>query len=129
RFRSIKEVLARRRWASTTYSCSRAISPGRISRRWGNFDFIIAHGVFSWVPAEVQEALLSTFRRLLAPEGVAYMSYNVYPGWKAKEIVRDAMLLASGDSVTPEEKVREARRPGRTPWVSGIPTSCTTNSR
>jgi len=41
---------------------------------------------------------------------VAYMSYNVYPGWKAKEIVRDAMLLASGDSVTPEEKVREARR-------------------
>jgi SAM-dependent methyltransferase len=76
----------------------------------GQFDFIIAHGVFSWVPAEVQEALLSTFRRLLAPEGVAYMSYNVYPGWKAKEIVRDAMLLASGDSVTPEEKVREARR-------------------
>src|SRR6478672_12244551 len=76
----------------------------------GQFDFIIAHGVFSWVPEEVQEALLSTFRRLLAPEGVAYMSYNVYPGWKAKEIVRDAMLLASGDSVTPEEKVREARR-------------------
>jgi len=76
----------------------------------GQFDFIIAHGVFSWVPEEVQEALLSTFRRLLAPEGVAYMSYNVYPGWKAKEIVRDAMLLASGDSVTPEEKVREGRR-------------------
>jgi methyltransferase-like protein/SAM-dependent methyltransferase len=76
----------------------------------GQFDFIVAHGVFSWVPVEVQEALLSTFRRLLAPECVAYMSYNVYPGWKAKEIVRDAMLLASGDSVPPEEKVREARR-------------------
>ena len=65
--------------------------------------------MYSWVPAEVQEALLSAFRRLLAPEGVAYMSYNVYPGWKAKEILRDAMLLASGDSATPEEKVREAR--------------------
>jgi methyltransferase-like protein/2-polyprenyl-3-methyl-5-hydroxy-6-metoxy-1,4-benzoquinol methylase len=75
----------------------------------GQFDFIIAHGVFSWVPEEVQEALLSTFRRLLAPEGVAYMSYNVYPGWKAKEIVRDAMLLASGDTATADEKVREAR--------------------
>ncbi len=76
----------------------------------GQFDFVIAHGVYSWVPAEVQKALLSAFRRLLAPEGVAYMSYNVYPGWKSKEIIRDAMLLASGASATPDEKVREARR-------------------
>ena len=75
----------------------------------GQFDFVIAHGVYSWVPPEVQEALLSAFRRLLAPEGVAYVSYNVYPGWKSKEILRDAMLLASGDSTTPDEKVREAR--------------------
>jgi methyltransferase-like protein/2-polyprenyl-3-methyl-5-hydroxy-6-metoxy-1,4-benzoquinol methylase len=76
----------------------------------GQFDFVIAHGVYSWVPTEVQEALLSSFRRLLSPEGVAYVSYNVYPGWKSKEILRDAMLLASGGSVTPEEKVRNARR-------------------
>jgi methyltransferase-like protein len=76
----------------------------------GQFDFVIAHGVYSWVPKEVQDALLSAFRRLLAPEGVAYISYNAYPGWKSKEILRDAMLLASGGSATPEEKVREARR-------------------
>jgi methyltransferase-like protein len=75
----------------------------------GEFDFIIAHGVYSWVPADVQEALLSAFRRLLAPEGVAFMSYNVYPGWKSKEVLRDAMQLASGGSATPEDKVREAR--------------------
>jgi SAM-dependent methyltransferase len=75
----------------------------------GQFDFIIAHGVYSWVPAEVQDALLSAFRRLLAREGVAYLSYNTYPGWKTKEIVRDAMLLAGGASATPDEKVREAR--------------------
>ena len=76
----------------------------------GQFDFVIAHGVYSWVPPEVQEALLAAFRRLLAPEGVAYLSYNVYPGWKSKEILRDAMLLASIGNVTPEEKVRNARR-------------------
>ena len=76
---------------------------------FGQFDFIIAHGVYSWVPSAVQEALLSAFRRLLAPEGVAYMSYNVYPGWKSKQVLRDAMQLASGASATPEEKVREAR--------------------
>jgi SAM-dependent methyltransferase/methyltransferase-like protein len=76
----------------------------------GQFDFVIAHGVYSWVPTEVQEALLSASCRLLAAQGVAYISYNVYPGWKSKEILRDAMLLASGASVTPEDKVRDARR-------------------
>ncbi|WP_140689056.1 class I SAM-dependent methyltransferase [Mycolicibacterium hodleri] len=76
---------------------------------WGQFDFIIAHGVYSWVPQNVQEAILSTFRRLLSPDGVAYVSYNVYPGWKAKEVMRDAMMLASGASTTPQDKVREAR--------------------
>ena len=75
----------------------------------GQFDFIIAHGVYSWVPPEVQEGLLAAFRTLLAPDGVAYMSYNVYPGWKSKEVLRDAMQLASGGTATPEDKVREAR--------------------
>src|SRR5664279_2121038 len=46
----------------------------------GQFDFIICHGVYSWVPAHVQQAVLSAFHRLLAPNGVAYLSYNVYPG-------------------------------------------------
>lgn len=76
----------------------------------GQFDFVIAHGVYSWVPETVQDAILSAFRRLLAPEGVAYLSYNVYPGWKAKEVMRDAMMLASGASSTPDAKVRDARR-------------------
>jgi methyltransferase-like protein/SAM-dependent methyltransferase len=75
----------------------------------GQFDFIISHGVYSWVPENVGEAVLSATGRLLAPEGVAYVSYNVYPGWKAKEIVRDAMLLFGGDPETPDEKVRHAR--------------------
>ena len=73
----------------------------------GQFDFIIAHGVYSWVPDNVQDALLAAIRRLLAPTGVAYLSYNVYPGWKVKEVMRDAMMLASGASTTPDEKVRE----------------------
>lgn len=74
----------------------------------GPFDYIVAHGVYSWVPADVQEALLAAIRRLLAPNGVAYLSYNTYPGWKSKEILRDAMLLASGASEGPDEKVRAA---------------------
>jgi SAM-dependent methyltransferase len=76
----------------------------------GQFDFIVAHGVYSWVPESVQNAMLSAIRSLLAPEGVAYLSYNVYPGWKSREIVRDAMLLASRGSGTPDERAHSARR-------------------
>lgn len=75
----------------------------------GQFDFIICHGVYSWVPESVQEAILAAVHRLLTPEGVAFISYNVYPGWKAKEIVRDAMLLRGGGRGTPEEKLGYAR--------------------
>ncbi|OBA85138.1 hypothetical protein A5662_00200 [Mycobacteriaceae bacterium 1482268.1] len=75
----------------------------------GQFDYIVAHGVYSWVPPNVQDAILAAFRTLLAPQGVAYLSYNTYPGWKTKEVLRDAMLLASGGSPTPEVKVEKAR--------------------
>jgi hypothetical protein len=76
----------------------------------GPFDFIVCHGVYSWVPKDVQDAILTACRALLADTGVAYVSYNAYPGWKAKEIVRDAMLLSIGDTASPPEKVASARR-------------------
>jgi SAM-dependent methyltransferase len=75
----------------------------------GQFDFVVCHGVYSWVPESVQQAILAAFRAFLAPEGIGYISYNVYPGWKAKEIIRDAMLLRGGAMTTPEEKVSYAR--------------------
>jgi methyltransferase-like protein len=75
----------------------------------GQFDFVISHGVYSWVPENVQEAILAAFHELIVPDGVGYLSYNVYPGWKAKEIVRDAMLLRGGGRATPDERIRYAR--------------------
>ncbi|MDT5250836.1 MAG: hypothetical protein QOJ28_3470 [Mycobacterium sp.] len=75
----------------------------------GQFDFVICHGVYSWVPEHVQKAILLAIRSLLAPKGVAYVSYNVYPGWKSKEIVRDAMTLFGAEMKTPEQKVSHAR--------------------
>jgi SAM-dependent methyltransferase len=47
----------------------------------GAFDYVIAHGVYSWVSDEVKERLLAICSRALAPDGVAYVSYNVHPGW------------------------------------------------
>lgn len=75
----------------------------------GEFDYIVCHGVYSWVPAHVQDAILRICRQNLAPTGIAYLSYNTYPGWKAKEIVRDAMMLRGNPRSHPSERLSFAR--------------------
>src|SRR5262249_22730347 len=57
----------------------------------GRFDCIIAHGLYSWIPPAVADALLAACGRHPAPGGVAYISYNTYPGWFAKRMVREMM--------------------------------------
>lgn len=57
----------------------------------GEFDYVIAHGLFSWIPADVQEILLSVAHRHLDERGVALVSYNTYPGWRTRGVVRDLM--------------------------------------
>lgn len=73
------------------------------------FDFIIAHGVFSWVPPPVQEALLRICRSNLSPNGVAYVSYNTYPGWGMRSVIRDAMLYHTRQFREPAVKTAQAR--------------------
>ena len=87
----------------------RAMNLADIDAAFGQFDYIICHGVYSWVPAEVQAAILRICAENLAPDGVVYLSYNTYPGWKAREIVRDAMILRGGTRDTPAEKLAYAR--------------------
>jgi len=57
----------------------------------GNFDYIIAHGVYSWVPAAVKDKILALCRGHLSPNGIAYISYNTYPGWHMREMIRNMM--------------------------------------
>jgi methyltransferase-like protein len=79
------------------------------AEKLGTFDYIICHGVYSWVPPHVQDAILRICKEHLALKGVAYVSYNVYPGWKAKEIVRDAMMLRGGARATAAERLSYAK--------------------
>ncbi len=76
----------------------------------GQFDYIIAHGVYSWVPPEVRDKLLAICRQQLAPTGVAYISYNIYPGWHMLRSIRDVMLYHTRRSTDPAQQVVEARR-------------------
>lgn len=86
-----------------------AMSLTDITPEFGQFDYIIAHGVFSWVPPEVREAMLRILRENLSPNGIGYISYNTYPGWKAGDIVRDAMMLHSHGAASEEDRLASAK--------------------
>ena len=63
------------------------------SEDMGEFDYIICHGVYSWVPDIVKEGIIKVIKKHLSKTGVAVVSYNTYPGWKSMEISKEAMLF------------------------------------
>jgi SAM-dependent methyltransferase len=75
----------------------------------GTFDYIIAHGVYSWIPDSKKEALLRVCKQRLLPNGIAYVSYNCLPGWKMRGALRDMMLMHTGSFVEETEKVDQAK--------------------
>ncbi|WP_181832603.1 methyltransferase domain-containing protein [Bosea caraganae] len=80
-----------------------------VSAALGRFDYILVHGVYSWVPQFVRDKILAIFGELLAPQGVAYVSYNALPGGHLRDIARDVMLFHTRDVSEPLERVRTAR--------------------
>jgi hypothetical protein len=57
-------------------------------------DYIIAHGLYSWVPDDARDAIFAFCRQNLSPSGLAYVSYNAQPGWATRRVVREALLRA-----------------------------------
>jgi methyltransferase-like protein/2-polyprenyl-3-methyl-5-hydroxy-6-metoxy-1,4-benzoquinol methylase len=80
-----------------------------VDESWGKFDYIICHGLYSWVPAEAQAKIIEICSRNLTANGVAYVSYNCNPGWRIRGMVRDMMLFHTAGLKSPAEKVRHAR--------------------
>ena len=79
------------------------------SEAHGQFDYVIAHGVYSWVPNAVQERLLAICAHQLRPAGIAYVSYNTLPGWRMRSVVRDAMTYHTRGIAEPAKRVAQAR--------------------
>lgn len=73
----------------------------------GKFDFIIAHGLYSWVPKIVRERVLEIYGSCLAENGVGYISYNAYPGCHLREITCEIMRYHTETIEDPNEKVRQ----------------------
>jgi cyclopropane fatty-acyl-phospholipid synthase-like methyltransferase len=75
----------------------------------GLFDYIICHGVYSWVPAHVRARILEICSRNLAPDGLAYVSYNTYPGWRLRGTIRDLMLYHTAGISELDRRIHQAR--------------------
>jgi methyltransferase-like protein len=76
---------------------------------WGKFDYIIAHGVWSWVEAPVREKILAVCRDHLSAQGIALVSYNALPGWHLRGAIREMMRWHTAGVAEGAEKAKAAR--------------------
>ncbi len=106
--RQIQDGRALARSLGLTNLDLRAVSLTEVDESYGQFDYILVHGVFSWVTEEVRERILAICKANLAPQGLAYVSYNTLPGWRARGMVRDMMLYHVRGIQEPEERVERA---------------------
>ena len=75
----------------------------------GSFDYIIAHGLYSWIPAEVRAHVLPLIARHLAPKGIAFVSYNTLPGCHMRRAVWEMLRYHTRDTAGMRAKVTAAR--------------------
>jgi SAM-dependent methyltransferase len=87
---------------------------GALPESLGEFDYVIAHGVYSWVPPRVRSALLAACDRHLAPHGVAYVSYNAYPGSHLRDMASEILAFHVRGATDPRERVERAHALMRT---------------
>lgn len=87
----------------------KCVSIADIDKSYGTFDYIICHGVLSWVPENVSSAIFDICSSSLSPNGMAYISYNTLPGWNMVRSIRDMMLYHSNMFSDKGHKVQQAR--------------------
>ncbi len=75
----------------------------------GRFDYLIAHGVYSWVKDQVRQRLLRHCRERLAPHGIAFISYNAYPGFHLRKLLREMLLFHVREANSPAERLQHAK--------------------
>jgi SAM-dependent methyltransferase len=75
----------------------------------GEFDYIIAHGIFSWVPDSLRERILQICGAALKPRGVAYISYNALPGCHFRRFAWDFLRFHVRRMSDPEASMEKAR--------------------
>jgi SAM-dependent methyltransferase len=78
----------------------------KVGPELGEFDYIIAHGLYAWVPEPVRDRALALCGELLKPNGVAFVSYNALPGSHLRQMLREMMIFRAQGISDPEEKAK-----------------------
>jgi SAM-dependent methyltransferase len=73
------------------------------------YDYVLAHGLYSWVPPEVREAILAVCAAVLSPGGLFYLSYNTRPGWHLRGMIAEILQHHTKGFDDPRKKVAQAR--------------------
>jgi hypothetical protein len=87
-------------------ACDFGDAAGAVS---GTFDFIIAHGVFSWVSPETRDAILGLCAERLSRGGLLYLNYNARPGWNVRGLVRDFLVSQTAEIAGLKARTDRAR--------------------
>jgi methyltransferase-like protein/trans-aconitate methyltransferase len=80
-----------------------------VDAAFGQFDYIVSHGVYSWVPPAVRDKMLTIFKQNLSANGVCYVSYNAHPFSHMRDLARDIMLYHTRDITDMKQKTAQAR--------------------
>ena len=80
-----------------------------VGQEFGKFDYIIAHGIYSWIPEPIRDKLLAICKANLSENGVAYVSYNTYPGCHLRQMIRGMMKYHVSEMETPQQKIEQGR--------------------
>jgi methyltransferase-like protein/cyclopropane fatty-acyl-phospholipid synthase-like methyltransferase len=75
---------------------------------YGKFDYIIAHGLYTWVPPRVRDQILAICKASLQPQGIAFVSYDAFPGSYSRVMVREMMLFHNRDLHDPQQQTQQA---------------------
>jgi SAM-dependent methyltransferase len=80
------------------------------TRGLGEFDYVIAHGLYAWIDEPAREALMATCAAHLAPDGIAYVSFNTHPGGHFRRSLRELALWHARDYQDPTQRAERSRR-------------------
>ena len=80
-----------------------------VSADAGPFDYIVAHGLYSWIPLAARERLLTLVGAHLTPQGVAYVSYNTYPGCYVRQMAWEILRFHTDHLAEPRARIAEAQ--------------------
>lgn len=80
-----------------------------LDESYGKFDYIICHGVFSWVPEFVRDGIFEVSKKLLNKNGLVFVSYNTLPGWNMMNTIKEMMLYHAKSFKTDQDKVSQGK--------------------